>query len=274
MTATHILVLLATGVGVGFASGLLGVGGSFIMFPVMCWVTEAVGFPDIAVKVALGTGLLVILPTAMSGAWRHNKKRAVLWKAALILGLCGAVGAIAGATIAACLPEPVLKVGFGGLVLAAAVWMGVGKARILQPDGEVRELEIKTSSLAACGFPVGLIGGLTGIGGGVLLVPVMILAFGFPMHLAVGTSTAAIMFISLGGIIGYVVNGIGVSGLVPHSIGYVNIPMWLCLAATSIPMAQVGARAAHALPARQLSYGFVALMLYVGLKLIGVFVWL
>jgi uncharacterized membrane protein YfcA len=48
----------------------------------------------------------------------------------------------------------------------------------------------------------------------------------------------------------------------------------LCLAATSIPMAQLGARAAHALPAKPLMYIFIAFMVYAGLDMIGVFHWI
>ena len=107
MTATYISILLATGAGAGFASGLLGVGGGCIMVPVMYSVIGAMGFPDIAMKVALGTSLLVILPTAMSGAWRHNKKKAVQWKTALVLGLCGLGGGLAGSTLATYLSHTV-----------------------------------------------------------------------------------------------------------------------------------------------------------------------
>jgi uncharacterized membrane protein YfcA len=59
--------------------------------------------------------------------------------------------------------------------------------------------------------------------------------------------------------------------LPPYSIGYINGLMWLCLVTTSIPMAQLGAKLAHALPAKQLQYIFIALMIYLGLKMLGVF---
>jgi uncharacterized membrane protein YfcA len=91
------------------------------------------------------------------------------------------------------------------------------------------------------------------------------------MHIAIGTSMAAIIFISLGGIIGYIVNGLGVPGLLPHSLGYINLPVWLCLAATSIPLAQLGARTAHILPAKPLKYVFITFMVYTGLKMVGLF---
>jgi len=240
------------------------------MVPVSYWLIQAMGVSqDIAIKIAFGTSLLVILPTALSGSWGHNKRKAVRWKIALILGSCASVGAVVGATLAAHLPGEILETGFGGLVLAVALWMGLGIMPKLKREAE--EPRENFGLVAACGFPIGMVTGLTGLGGGVLIVPVLVLALNFPMHIAVGTSVASIILASLGGIAGYIVNGLGVPDLPPYSLGYVNLPIWLCLAATSIPLAQLGARAAHALPAKQLRYIFIASMVCVGLWMIGVF---
>jgi len=273
LTVTHILVLLAAGAGTGFASGLLGIGGGSIMIPISYWLITAMGVSqDLAIKIAFGTSLLVILPTAISGSWAHSKKKAVRWKTALTLGSCAMVGAVVGATLAAHLPGEILEKGFGGLVLAIALWMGLGlMPKLRREDKEPRE---NFGLAAACGFPIGVVTGLTGLGGGVLIVPVLVLALNFPMHIAVGTSLASIILASLGGIIGYIVNGLGVPDLLPYSLGYVNLPMWLCLAATSIPLAQLGARAAHALSAKPLRYIFIAFIVYAGLEMIGVFDWM
>lgn len=273
LTATAILILLAAGAGTGFASGLLGIGGGAVMVPVTRWLLLGMNVPpDIAIRIAFGTSLLVILPTVISGSWRHNKENAVRWKTALILGSCGLVGGLVGASLAARLPEEILKVGFGGLVLAIALSMSLGiMPKLRRADAEPRE---NLGLVAACGFPIGMVSGLTGIGGGVLIVAVLVLALNYPMHTAVGTSVASIILASLGGIVGYIVNGLGVSGLPPYSLGYVNIPIWLCLAATSIPVAQLGARAAHALPAKPLTYIFIAFLVYAGLEMIGVFQWM
>jgi uncharacterized membrane protein YfcA len=273
LTPTHILILLAAGAATGFASGLLGIGGGSIMIPVSYWLITAMGISqDLAVKIAFGTSLLVILPTAISGSWRHNKQKAVRWKVALVLGSCALAGALVGATLAAHIPGEILKKGFGGLVLAIALWMGSGVTpKPRREDAEPRE---NLRLAAACGFPIGMVTGLTGLGGGVLIVPVLVLALNFPIHLAVGTSVASIILASLGGIAGYIVNGLGVSGLLPYSIGYINLPIWLCLAATSIPLAQLGARTAHTLPAKPLRYIFIAFVVYAGLEMIGVFDWI
>jgi len=81
MTAAHILILLATGTGAGFAGGLLGVGGAFILTPVQYLVFADMGIPvDIAIKLAFGTSLMVILPAAASGTWWHHREGAVWWR--------------------------------------------------------------------------------------------------------------------------------------------------------------------------------------------------
>jgi uncharacterized membrane protein YfcA len=268
--STQIIALLITGVGVGFASGLLGVGGCFIMVPVQFWALTSVGVdPTIAIRIAFGTNLMVVLPTAISGAIGHNRKKTVLWKAGVFLGLSALVGAFFGGIFAAHLPGNILKIGFGLAILAGAIRMLTAK-----PPKIKKEAIDNNLIHILWGFPLGIISGIIGIGGGVLMIPVMVLALRFKMHQAVGTSTALMIFASIGGILSYLINGLHVSGLPPYSVGYVNFLQWILLAGTSVPMAQVGAVAAHKLPAKQLKYIFIAVMIYMGLKMIGVFSWL
>lgn len=267
MTLAHIVILLATGIGTGFASGLLGVGGGFIMTPVQYWIFTAMGVStDMAIKLAFGTSLLAILPTAASGTWRHHRMGAVWWRAAIIMGCSGLAGGFAGATLATHLPGAGLKIVFGVAALAAGIRM-----LFVTPEEVGEEPKDKPWLWAAWAIPVGIVTGLLGIGGGVLMVPVMVLVLKFKMHNAVATSLAFIMITSVGGVIGYIVNGLGVPNLPPYSIGYVNLLAWFLLAATSVGMAQVGAITAHRLPAKQLRYVFVGVMFYMGLRMLGVF---
>jgi uncharacterized membrane protein YfcA len=266
----QIIALLITGLGVGFASGLLGVGGCFIMVPVQFWVLQSIGVePTIAIRIAFGTNLLVVLPTAFSGAVTHHRKGAVLWKAGVTFGIAGAIGAFFGAFIASHLPGRALTVAFGIAVILGAIRMLTAK-----PPHITEEPTDSIIAFILWGIPLGIVSGIIGIGGGVLMVPIMVYFLRFKIHQAVGTSTALMIFTAVGGSLSYLINGLGVDGLPPYSTGYLNWLQWILLAACSIPMAIVGAKTAHRLPARQLKYIFVAVMFYMGLKMIGVFQWL
>jgi uncharacterized membrane protein YfcA len=267
MTTAHIIILLATGVGTGFASGFLGVGGGFIMTPVQYWIFTDMGVPtDMAIKLAFGTSLMAILPIAASGTWRHHRMGAVWWRAAIVMGGSGLAGGFVGATLAAHLPGAGLKIVFGIVMLAAAVRMLI--ATLVEVEGEPED---KPWLWATWAIPINIVTTMLGIGGGVLMVPIMVLVLKFKMHRAVATSLAFVMIANVGGIIGYIVNGLGVPNLPPYSIGYVNLLSWALLVATSVGMAQVGAITAHRLPARQLRYVFVGVMFYMGLRMLGAF---
>jgi len=268
--AAQIMALLITGVGVGFVSGMLGVGGCFIMVPVQFWALTSVGVePTIAIRIAFGTNLLVVLPTAFSGAMTHHKKGAVLWKAGITFGIAGAVGAFFGAFIASHLPGKVLTVAFGIAVILGALRMLTAK-----PPKITDEPSDNITAFILWGIPLGIVSGIVGIGGGVLMIPIMVYFLKFKIHQAVGTSTALMIFTAFGGSLSYLINGLGVQGLPPYSTGYLNWLQWILLAGCSIPMAIVGAKVTHLLPAKQLKYIFIAVMFYMGLKMIGVFTWL
>jgi uncharacterized membrane protein YfcA len=270
MTTAQIVILLATGAVAGFASGLLGIGGALIMSPVLYLVFTGMGVPaELAIKLAFGTSLMVVLPTTVSGAWRHSKKGAVQWRTAIIMGSCAALVAFGGATLATHLSGNWLKIAFGVFILLSAIRMLTARL----PDLEEKPRD-NPWLWVAWAVPVGLLSGFFGVGGGLLLVPVLVLALRYSLHKAIATSLAAIIFTSVGGIIGYIVNGLGVANLPDYSIGYINLPAWFLLSVASIGLTQLGAIATHKLPAKKLSYIFIAVMLYMGLKMLGLFDWL
>lgn len=270
MHIAQVIALLITGICVGFASGLLGVGGCFIMVPVQYWALTSIGVdPTIAIRIAFGTNLLVVLPTAFSGAITHHRKGVVLWKAGATLGIAGAIGAFFGAFIASHLPGKVLTVAFGIAVILGALRMLTAK-----PPKITDEPSDNLTVFILWGIPLGIVSGIIGIGGGVLMIPIMVHFLRFKMHEAVGTSTALMIFTAAGGALSFLINGLGVEGLPLYSTGYLNWLQWILLAGGSIPMAVVGARTAHLLPAKQLKYIFIAVMLYMGLKMVGLFAYL
>jgi uncharacterized protein len=270
----YLLILALTGVLVGFTSGLLGVGGGFIMGPVQFFLLMALGVdPTLAIRIAFGTSLAVILPTAISGAWGHSRRGAVLIKPAMFLGFAGFFGGIIGAFIATNTPVQFLRILSGIIILASALWMLKS-----HPPEKSSENDDKESSkdiyYLLYGFFGGLTSGLLGIGGGVIMVPILIILLKFRIHQAIGTSMAFITMASLGGILIYISQGLSVPGLPPYSVGYINLVQLVALAGTSIPLTQLGVITAHRLPGKQLRYLFIMILIYISLKMMGIFEWL
>ena len=109
-TLEYFIGLILIGVVAGFASGLLGVGGGFLIVPFQYFLLEYLGVdPSLAMMISLGTSLAIIIPTATSGASRHLKVMDNILKPGIRLGLFGIVGGILGGLIASMLPTQKLK---------------------------------------------------------------------------------------------------------------------------------------------------------------------
>jgi uncharacterized membrane protein YfcA len=270
VSVADIFILLGTGAVAGFAGGMLGLGGAFLMTPLQYLVYTNMGLStDVAIKTAFGTSLLVVLSTAISAAWRHHREQAVEWRVAVIMGVCSLIFALVGATLATHISGAALKITFGVIALVSSV-------RIFFATRERVDTEPGNRPLlwAVWAIPVGLFSGLLGVGGGTILVPILVIILKFKMHHAVANSLAIMIFASIGGIVGYIINGIGVADRLSYSIGYINLTSWVLLAVPAAILAQVGAAATHRMPRKLLMYIFVVVLLYIGIRMVGVFEWL
>jgi uncharacterized protein len=266
----HVVLLLLTGAAAGIGSGMIGVGGGFLTIPVQYWLLSASGInPDLAIRIALGTNLLVVIPTSLNGALAHHRKGAVLWKEAVTLGLTGTLGAYAGAAVASRLPERTMTLVFGIFLILLAVRMLTAKT----PETTTASNRSQPA-VALCGFPFGIISGMFGVAGGGLLFPVLVILLKINVHKAVGTSTATMIFFATGGALSFSIHGLGVEGLPPFSTGYINWLQWALLSAGSVPMAILGVRLAHRLPALRIRQIFAGLIIFVGLRMSGAFEYL
>lgn len=262
----YIIILFLTGAFTGVLSGLLGVGGGFIMFPVQYWLLQETGLhPDLAIRIALGTSLFVILLNSISVTLKYQRKGAVLWKQATLMGVFGSVASFGGSAVASYLPASVLSTTFGIVVI-------IGAVRTYKTPAVKENEEISSSKLSYvfAGILIGFFSGLLGIGGGVIGLPIMLIFLHFDMLKAVGTSAAVIMFTSLGGSLGYIIHGWGQPGLPPYSLGYINLLNWILLAVPGFLAARKGADIAQIVNPEYLKHLFVFLMVYVGLEMIGI----
>ncbi len=260
----YLFSLVTTGSIAGFASGMVGVGGCFIMVPVQYWLLVGDRLDStLAIRVAFATGLAVTLPTVMTSTIGHHRKGAVDWQTAIPMGIAAVCGAVTGGTIAAWLPGQVLKTFFAVLVTLMAVRMfwNVKECLVCPPRQSI-------PILLAIGFCIGNITSLAGVGGGVVLVPVLVLLLHYPVHSAVGTSSACLIFSSAGAVATYLWHGLGVAGLPPYSVGYIDLVQWAVLVGTTIPLSILGVRYAHRCTAKILRYFFAGIMFVVGILML------
>ncbi len=117
----HYVIAAIIGLAGGVASGLFGIGGGIVMVPAMVY------FLGMNVKTAVGTSLAVIIPTAISGCYKHQQLGNIDWRMAAALVPLAIAGGYLGAALTQDLPAATLKRMFGGLMILAGLKLMLGK---------------------------------------------------------------------------------------------------------------------------------------------------
>ena len=234
--------------------------------PLQYFLLKYIGVePDLAMLISLGTSLAIIIPTSLSGAYRHTKSLDSIVKPGVRLGVFGIIGGALGGFVASGLPSRILEIIFGLLLL----FITVNNIININKEREKARIPFNLISTGIIGLVVGFTSGLLGIGGGVFLIAILTTLLGFSMIEAIGTSSIFICLTAIGGFLSYIVSGWGVSTF-PYSIGYVSIINFILISAFSVPLASIGAKYAHRIPQKKLKIVFSILVLYMALKMLGV----
>jgi len=255
--------LVAAGLLAGFVGGLFGIGGGVVVVPAIFLILTALEVDEsVRMHVAVGTSLSTIIATSWRSLTAHRQAGAVDFGVLKMWGPWIMLGAVAGSAVAGfASTEALLMVfGFGLLLIAAQMGFGATHWRLFRdlPHGIWRVV-------TAAG--IGLFSALMGIGGGAFGVTVMTLS-GRPIHRAVATASGFGAAIALPATLGYVIAGWGRVGLPPWSLGFVNLPGFIVLAALTAITAPIGARLAHRLPQEQLKRAFAVLLALVALNML------
>ena len=254
--------LLALGCISGFLAGLLGIGGSMLMVPVMTWVMTRQGVPAAhVVHAAIGTSLATISISSLSSVRAHHKRGAVRWPVVLALTPGILLGAYLGAMLASHLNSKLL-----GLVFAFFLTFSAFQMLANVKPKPARQLPDRPGMLGAGGV-IGVISGLLGAGGGFISVPFMTWC-NVPIHNAVATSAALGFPIALAGTAGYIINGWQTPGMPVYSLGFIYLPAAFVIVLASASLAPLGARAAHRLDVAALKRVFAGLLLMLAVYMV------
>lgn len=243
------------GFGVGILSGLLGVGGGVVLVPAMVYL---LGMNQ---HRAHGTSLAVISLVVLFSAIFYSRHGQVNWVVAGELMVGGVIGASIGARIANLLTGRRLRRYFGLFLVIIAVRMLYDAIAMLANGGGPAWAGYSISPtlvsgallIAAIGVLTGTLSGLLGVGGGIIMIPAMVLLLGFSQKLAQGISLAVIIPVSISG------------ALIHSRHGNVRADIGAWLALGGIVGGLVGARIAVGLSPHVLRGAFGVLQLAVGM---------
>jgi uncharacterized membrane protein YfcA len=276
--SVNLLVLLGLGGAIGFLSGLFGVGGGFLLTPLLI-------FLGVSPAVAVGSGATQVLSSSVSAVLSHLRRRAVDRRMGAVLIAGGFVGSSLGVLLFGWLKRQghvdivvalsyVLLLGtVGSLMLTESLGSVIRKAR--RPTARRRlhqhywlhglplkmrfqESRLYISALVplTVGAVVGLMTAIMGVGGGFFMLPAMIYLIGMPTAIVVGTSLLQISFVSALTVF-----------LQAYNNQTVDIVLGLLLIAGGVVGAQFGSRAGAYLRGEQLRILLALLVLAVCLKL-------
>lgn len=175
----NVFPLLLVGVAGGLLSGLFGIGGGTIIVPALAlWLS----MPQ---KLSAGTSVAAILPTAVVGAITYAVQGHVNWVAAV----CLAVGIVVGAQVGSMLLQklPVAAIQWAFMVFLMLVIVNLWFA-VPEREDTIQLGLVSVAFLVLTGFITGILSGLLGVGGGVVVVPVLMFFFGASDLIAKGTS--------------------------------------------------------------------------------------
>ena len=277
--SVNIFIILGMGAAVGFLSGMFGVGGGFLITPLLI-------FYNVPPAIAVATGANQVIASSISGAITHFRRGSLDFK----LGTVLLVGGLLGATVGIWIFQALRRLGQLDLIISLLyvvllstvgglmMWESVNAIRRARRNEQVAvrrtgqhnwvhrlpvKMRFKKSKIylsvipiAGLGFGVGVLTSIMGVGGGFIMVPAMIYLLRIPTSVVVGTSLFQIIFVSTYATI--------VQAVVNHTV---DIVLAFILMLAGVVAAQYGVRAGQKLKAEQLRALLALLILAVGARL-------
>ncbi len=233
-----LMICVAGGALAGLLNGMLGVGGTFIIVPLLDAVIAHMGVsPAVAHVMAVGTAPPTVLFTCAASYFAHKRlgsvRRDILRTAAPFVFL----GGIAGAFLAPYLPTGLLKIVFSFVVMAMGIVMLLPAARSSRQTASLPHLGLKA-------FFFGMLASMSGLAG-TLICLTYLHGRGVPLKQAVGTSAGIGTVIAVTATLSYVLAGLHAPDLPAWSLGYVYLPGMAGIIVTSMCAAKAGAMLLH-----------------------------
>ncbi|MFD2615131.1 sulfite exporter TauE/SafE family protein [Paenibacillus gansuensis] len=201
-----IVILLLIGLVSATFGSIVGLGGGIITVPALMYLGPVLMGREYSATEAVGTSLTVLIITALSSSLTYMKQKKIDYKGGWLYFAASGPASMLGAALTGVLNPDRFQLIFGFFMLAMAGLLIARdyikpfqidwsiKRSFTDAQGQTYHYGYTILSALLLGFLVGLVSGLFGIGGGSLFVPVMVILFGYPAHIATATSMFVIFF--------------------------------------------------------------------------------
>lgn len=201
---TFIIVLFLLGFIGSFLSGMLGIGGAIIKYPMLLYIPPVLGLTAFSAHQVSGVISVEVLFSSLAGVWAYRKGGYLNKELTVYMGSAIVIGSFIGSYGSNFLSENSINIVYGVLALLAAILMFIPRKNVEETNSKLPFNRLLASSLAIF---VGIGSGVVGAGGGFLLVPIMLSILKIPTRVTIATSLAITFISSIGGSVGKLLTG-------------------------------------------------------------------
>lgn len=253
MSLMNFTTILLIGLIGSFISGMLGIGGSIVKYPLLLYIPPLFGMAAFTAHQVSGISAVQVLFAASSGVLAYRKGAYLHYRLIAYMGSAILVGSFIGAYGAKLLPEVAINLVYAILASIAAVMMFLSNHVV--EDRALDEITFHRSVAVFSALIVGLLSGIVGAAGAFILVPIMLIILRIPTRITIATSLAITLISSIGTTIGKLSTG-------DVLIGPALIMIW-----ASIVAAPLGAQISKRMNTKWLRWILALLILGTSLKI-------
>ncbi|MBO1582220.1 sulfite exporter TauE/SafE family protein [Bacillus sp. XF8] len=205
MSFSFMIVIFLIGFVGSFISGMVGIGGAIINYPMILYIPVLLGFTGYTAHEVSGITAIQVFFATFAGVWAYRKSGYINKTLVLYMGTSILVGSFVGSLGSKVLEEGQINIVYAILATVAAIMMFVPKRN--QSDFPLEALTYNKGLASILAFSVGAFSGIVGAGGAFLLVPIMLVILKISTHMTIATSLAITFISSIGITIGKVTTG-------------------------------------------------------------------
>jgi hypothetical protein len=249
-----IITLLLLGLGGGFLSGLLGLGGAIFMIPLLLYVPPLLGVGAFDMKQVAAISMVQVLSASLSGLIVHKKNKFVSKSILIYMGTANAIGNLVGSLLSKQTKSELLLSIFASLAVIAAAVMFVPRREQGQ-DIPADDIVYNKALAVLVSLVIGTFGGMVGAPGAFIYIPVMIYLLNIPTRIVIG-STLGIVFM------GAVTGTIG-----KMTTGQIIWPAAIALVIGTVPGAQFGGKVSKKINTKYLRLAIAVIIAITGARM-------